>query len=145
MFLLGMFLWGISNAQIKNPVQWKFLAKKRTAGTYELHLTATIEKGWHLYSQTTPEGGPVPTRIEFVKNPLVTLIGKAKELGKLEQHHEKLFGVDVKQFSNKVDFVQLVKTKGNIKTSASGNISFMVCNDQECLPPQTVPFAILLQ
>ena len=50
-----------------------------------------MDHGWHIYSQTTPEGGPVPTTIEFTKNPLVNLQGTAKETGKMEQRHEELF------------------------------------------------------
>ena len=133
------------NAQVKDPVQWAFTAKKINATTYEVHLTATIESGWHLYSQTTPEGGPVPTSIEFSKNPLLSFDGSAVEIGKLEQHHEPLFGVDVKQFSNKVDFVQTVKLKGKVKTSLNGSVEFMTCNDRECLPPKTQKFSIALK
>ena len=133
------------NAQVKNPVQWAFTTKKINATTYEVHLTANIESGWHVYSQTTPEGGPVPTSIEFAKNPLLSIDGSATEVGKLEQHHEPLFGVDVKQFSNKVDFVQTVKLKGKAKTALNGSIEFMTCNDRECLPPKTQKFSIALK
>ena len=119
--LTATFLLLVSNillAQIQNPVNWTATAKKIADKTYEIRLTANINNGWHIYSQTTPEGGPVPTNISFTKNPLFQLQGTAKEVGKLEQHNEPLFGVDVKQFSNKVDFVQVVKLKANVKTSA---------------------------
>ena len=132
-------------AQVQTPVQWSFTSKKINATTYEVHLTASMESGWHIYSQTTPEGGPVPTSIEFSKNPLLILDGKAKEVGKLEQHFETLFGVEVKQFSNKVDFVQIVKIKGKVKTSLNGSVAFMTCNDRECLPPRTQKFSIALK
>ncbi|MDQ2719651.1 MAG: protein-disulfide reductase DsbD N-terminal domain-containing protein [Bacteroidota bacterium] len=131
-------------AQIKTPVSWSFTAKKIDAKTYEVHLTASIEKDWHIYSQTTPDGGPIPTSITFTKNPLLTLEGDAKEVGKLEKHNEPLFGVDVKQFSNKVDFVQIVKLKAPVKTSVSVAVEFMVCNDKQCLPPTTKKFSIAL-
>jgi hypothetical protein len=131
-------------AQLKNPVKWIFTSKKVNATSYEIHLTATLESGWHLYSQTTPDGGPIPTSIEFIKNPLVLIEGPAKELGKLEQRHEELFGVDVKQFSSKVDFVQIVKLKGKAKTAISGTIEFMTCNDHECLPPSAQKFSVAL-
>jgi len=130
--------------QLQDPVKWSFTAKKITADTYEIHLAASITRGWHTYSQTTPDGGPVPTTISFSKNPLVTLSGAAKEVGKLEQHHEPLFGVDVKQFSLAVDFVQTVKIKAGIKTVVKGTLDFMVCNDKQCLPPKTVPFSVSL-
>ena len=132
-------------AQLESPVKWTYSAKKINASTYEMHLTAIVDAGWHIYSQTTPEGGPIATTISFAKNPLLTLSGTAREVGKLEQHHEKLFGVDVKQFSNKVDFVQTVVVKGKVKTSLNGTVEFMVCNDHECLPPTTQKFSISLK
>ena len=142
---VSLVVLNVVNAQVKNPVQWAFSAKKINATTYEVHLTATIENGWHVYSQTTPEGGPVPTSIEFAKNPLLVVDGRATEIGKLEEHHEPLFGVDVKQFSNKVVFVQQVKVKGKAKTSLSGSLDFMTCNNRECLPPKTQKFSIALK
>jgi DsbC/DsbD-like thiol-disulfide interchange protein len=135
----------VSFAQIKEPVKWSFSSTKKDASTYEIRMTATIDNGWHIYSQTTPDGGPVPTSIEFVKNPLLTLDGKVKEIGKLEQRHEPLFGVDVKQYSNKVEFVQIVKLKSKAKTVVNGSVEFMTCNDQECLPPGREKFSITLQ
>ena len=116
-------------AQIKDPVKWNFSAKKIDATTFEVHMTASIEDGWHIYSQTTPDGGPIPTTIEYTKNPLLTIQGVTKEVGKLEQKHEPLFGVDVKQFSDKVVFVQVIKLKGKVKTTLNGFVDFMRCNE----------------
>ncbi len=141
---LCMMALQVLHAQVKNPVQWSFTTKKINAKTVELHLTATIEKGWHIYSQTTPEGGPVPTTVTLVTNPVLQLTGKIKELGKLEQHHEKLFGVDVKQFSGKVTFVLTVTKKAAVKTTIAGTVEFMACNDHECLPPKKQDFSVKL-
>ena len=132
-------------AQIQNPVAWTATSKKIADKTYEVRLTANMQKGWHIYSQTTPEGGPVPTNISFTKNPLLVMKGNTKEVGKLEKHNEPLFGVDVKQFSNKVDFVQVVNLKANVKTSVDLSVEFMVCNDKQCLPPVTKKFTVALK
>lgn len=144
LFGLSLLLLNLANAQMRNPVQWTFAAKKIDASTYEVMLTASMEEGWHIYSQTTPAGGPVPTAIQFTKNPLLTITGPAKEKGKLEQRHEKLFGVDVKQYSNQVAFVQTVTVKGKAKTALNGSVKFMTCDDKECLPPKTQTFTIAL-
>ena len=105
-------------SQVKNPVKWSFTSKKINESTFEVTLTATVETAWHIYSQSTPEGGPSATVIEFTKNPLIELEGAVTEVGKLEQKFEPLFGVDVKQYSNKVVFVQTVKRKSKAKTRA---------------------------
>ena len=132
-------------SQMKSPVSWNYEAKKKTANTYEVILTATVEGGWHIYSQNTGKGGPVPTTISFKANPLVTKIGTIKEQGKLEKHFDKLFNTDVLYYSDKVVFVQTVKVKGNIKTSVSGTVEYMVCDDSQCLPPVKKTFDLKLQ
>jgi thiol:disulfide interchange protein DsbD len=75
----------------------------------------------------------------------VIVSGKTKEVGKLEQHLEPLFGnINVKQFSNKVDFVQLVKLKAPVKTSMNVAVEFEVCNDKQCMPPVTRNLSVAL-
>lgn len=140
LILCSISFVSVCSAQIQNPVAWTFTAKKINVTTFEVHLNAVISGKWHLYSQTTPDGGPVPTTISFSKNPLVILQGKVKEVGKLQQKHEPLFGVDVKQFGGMVDFVQVVKLKSPVKTTVAGTIEFMVCDDTQCLPPATQKF-----
>jgi|SRR5215203_3414232 len=145
--MLGLCLILVSAllAQVQNPVKWTYASKKVNETTYSVLITATLEPGWHLYSQTTPEGGPVPTAFAFAKNPLLTLEGAPKEVGRLEQKHEPLFGVDVKQFSHAVVFQQSVKVKGRAKTALAGTVEFMACNDAMCLPPSTQKFSIALK
>jgi thiol:disulfide interchange protein DsbD len=134
-----------AGAQVRNPVKWSYSARPSGKGKYEVVVRATLEKGWHLYSQATPDGGPIPTAFKFTRNPLLDLAGPVKEVGKLEKRHEKLFGVDVHQFSNEVTFVQSVTVKGKVKTNVSGSVEYMVCNDTECLPPATQNFSIELK
>lgn len=134
-----------AGAQVRNPVKWTYSARPSGAGKYEVVVRATLEKGWHMYSQNTPDGGPIPTAFRFTKNPLVDMTGPVKEVGKLEKRHEKLFGVDVHQFSNEVTFVQNVTVKGKVKTNVSGTVEYMVCNDTECLPPATQNFFVELR
>ncbi|HMJ46329.1 MAG TPA: protein-disulfide reductase DsbD domain-containing protein, partial [Ferruginibacter sp.] len=85
------------------------------------------------------------TSIHFSKNPLTVLDGKIKEVGAMKKKHEKVFNVDVHYYKDKVDFVQVVKLKTNAKTSVSGTVEFMVCDEEQCLPPEEVPFKIKLQ
>ena len=132
-------------AQTQSPVSWTSKAEKQSNGTYKIIITATFGSPWHIYSQHTPDGGPVPTTFTFNKNPLVTLVGKTEEKGDLKTVHDNNFGVDVKYFSTKVDFIQTVKVKGNVKTNVSGTVNFMVCNDHECLPPIDKSFSVKLQ
>ncbi len=133
-----------ANAQL-NPVSWTYSAKKIADKTYELHMTATIQSGWHLYSQTQPEDAIAePTTVTINKNPLLTLEGKINEEGKMEKFHDEKLEVSANQYSSTVSFVQVVKLKAKAKTNVSGSIRFQTCNDEKCLPPKTVTFSVAL-
>lgn len=142
-FILLIVLVNTAFAQQK--ISWGFVAKKITNNTYELHMTATPPAGWHIYSQTTPTGGPIPTEFKFTNNALLTVVvAKPKEVGKLVTYFDKNFKVDVKYFEGKVDFVKKVTVKGRIKTNISGTVESMICNDRTCMPPTTEKFNIAL-
>jgi thiol:disulfide interchange protein DsbD len=134
-----------SFAQMSNPVNWTFTAKKLQGNNYEIQMSANLDKPWHIYSQNTLDGGPEPTKFTFNPNALVTISGKTTEKGKLQKIHDKNFGVDVLFYSNKVDFVQKLTVKGPIKTNISGKVYYMVCDDSKCLPPTEVTFNIALK
>lgn len=135
-----------ASAQIMNPITWVFSAKKTADKTYEVHLTASIQSGWHLYSQTQPEDAiAIPTGIKFTPNPLVELNGVVKEVGKMQKFHDEKLGLSANQYSTKVDFVQVVKLKAKAKTNIAGGVEFQTCDDKKCLPPKTVNFNIELK
>ena len=131
----------LASAQIENPVKWSFTAKKVNATTYEVHATATIDAGWHVYAQEAGEG-PVPTTFKFTKNPLAAANGKVEEVGKLHKSFDKNFNSELKYYENTVDFVQKVTVKGKAATKVKGSVEYMVCDDHQCLPPKEVEFAV---
>lgn len=143
--LVFLAVTNISFGQVNNPVSWNYEAKKKTADTYEIIITATVEHPWHIYSQNTGKGGPIPTSFTFKTNPLITKNGAVKEIGKLEKIFDKNFNTDVLSYSEKVQFVQNVKVKGGIKTNVSGTVEYMVCDDSHCLPPTKKSFDLQLQ
>lgn len=144
--LLSIFLFivmGLSAQQ--NPVSWSFTSKKLANGDYEIHMTATIGKGWHLYSQDQPDDAiAMGTTFSITNNPLIDASGKIKEDGKLEKFHDKELKLSAHQYSNTVDFIQVVKLKGKVKTSFSGSVQYQTCDDKKCLPPKTVNFKVAL-
>ncbi len=142
--LLFIMIAGIATAQIKDPVSWTFEAKKKSADTYEVVLSASIQGKWHIYSQKTGKGGPIPTKVSFKANPLLNIAGEVKEIGKVEKIYDEIFQTDVLYLSNKVQYVQTVKLKGKAKTNITGTIDYMVCDDSQCLPPAKKTFDIKL-
>jgi hypothetical protein len=129
-----------------NPVSWNFTAKKVADKTYEIHMTATIQNNWHLYSQLQPDDAIAnPTTFTINPNPLFTLEGKIKEVGRMEKFHDAKLDLSANQYSNTVDFVQVIKLKGNAKTNFSGTVEFQTCNDERCLPPKTVTYNVSIK
>ena len=143
--ILSLFLFGTMAVSAQNPVTWTFASKKLTDNTYEIRMTATMERGWHLYSQTQPEDNiAIPTTFTITNNPLIEVVGKIKEVGKLEKFHDKELELSANQYSEKVEFVQTVKLKGKVKTSFNGSVEYQTCDDKKCLPPKTVNFKVAL-
>jgi len=132
----------LGNAQSAKQVQWGYTTKKIADKTYEVHMTATIGDNYHMYAQDAGVEGPLPTTFKFAGNPLAVTDGKVKEAGKVVKKFESAWNGSVNYYEKTVDFIQVVKLKGNIKTNLAGSVEFMVCNDNRCLPPSTVDFKV---
>jgi len=128
--------------QSSKQVSWSFSSKKIADNTYEIHMTANIDDDWHLYAQNVGVEGPLPTTFTFTKNPLLIADNKVKEIGNVIKKKEEVWGGVVHYYEKQVDFVQVVKLKGNVKTNVAGKIEFMVCNEERCLPPSTIDFKL---
>lgn len=136
----------LSFAQSGTKVKWDYSVKKISDKKYEVRMVATIQPGWHLYSQTqSADAIALPTKISFAKNPLITVSGAAKEVGKVTDAFDKATQSRSRFYSNKVEFVQIVTLKSNIKTSIVGDVEFMVCDDRQCLPPDKSKFTVKLE
>lgn len=121
-------------SQIHNPVKWSTSANKISDTEYELVATATIEGAWHLYSQTVPEDGPIPTKFVFEGNSNYLKKGNTKE----EEGHtidDPIFQMKIKYFDKKASFKQRIKLKTKKAFQVKAVVEFMVCNDTQCLPP----------
>lgn len=144
--ILSIVFAEISASAQLNPVTWTFTAQKISDKNYEVHMKATIQYGWHLYSQNQPEDAIAnPTGFTLNNNPLIILEGKIKEIGTVEKYHDAKLGISANQFSTKVDFVQKVTLKAKAKTNITGSVEYQTCDDKKCLPPKTVNFSIAIQ
>ncbi|SFH26605.1 protein-disulfide reductase DsbD domain-containing protein [Pedobacter insulae] len=143
-FTLTAALFSLTSyAQIEKPVTWSYAAKKTSATEAIIYLKATIEDGWHLYSQFVKAGGPVKTTITFDKSPLFTLVDKTTEPKPITKF-ESTFNMNVSYFEKSVIFQQKVKLKG--KTAlVKGKLEFMVCDDHQCLPPEEIAFSVSIK
>jgi thiol:disulfide interchange protein DsbD len=118
-------------SQILQPVKWSYVAKKTSATEAVIFIKATIDAGWHVYSQFVKEGGPVKTTINFTPSKTFALVGKTTEPKPITRV-EKVFDMEVGFFENSVIFQQKIKLKAK-QVTVSGKLEYMTCNDQKCL------------
>lgn len=143
--MIKIFLWFsvvVANAQIHDPVKWSTAVQKKSANEYLLITTAKVDKGWHIYSQNIPAGGPISTYFDYSKSG-VKLIGKTQE-PKGETFFDEVFGMKVTYLSGKVVFSQKVTITTPVK-SIKATVEFMACDDSTCLPPKVVELNYKLQ
>jgi DsbC/DsbD-like thiol-disulfide interchange protein len=143
LFAAGLLLTLSASSQILKPVKWSYAAKKTSKTQVTLYLKATIDNGWHIYSQNIAEGGPVKTSFTFTPSKTYTLVGETIE-PKAIVKFEKSFNMKVSYFEKSVVFQQKVRLTGS-KVNVKGTIEYMVCDDSQCLPPETVTFSITVK
>ncbi|MGA1227471.1 MAG: protein-disulfide reductase DsbD family protein [Tamlana sp.] len=136
-FVIAFFTICFGQAQILEPVKWTTSVKKVSDTEYTLISKATVESGWHLYSQDVPEDGPIPTTFTYNDSEgTFKLIGSTKE----EEGHvidDPIFQMKIKYFEKSAVFVQEVEVSEKL-TTINGMVEFMVCDDSRCLPPTEV-------
>jgi len=138
-----VFLGYEISAQILEPVSWTFSQEKTGENQYELIVTATIDPGWSIYGTDLPGGGPIPTSVEFVANagyrktgPLAFPAPKTK--------FDPNFDMELTMFDTRVSFRQKVEVVSASPVKITGEVGWMSCDDQRCLPPDFVAFSFEL-
>jgi len=139
--VVALFFAASAHAQIESHVKWAYAAKKTSPTEVTVFLKATIDAGWHIYSQHVKDGGPIKTSFTFDKSKEYTLAGATTE-PKPITHFEKNFGMDVSYFEKEVIFQQKIKLKSPKVTAIKGQLEFMTCNDTKCLQPEDINFNI---
>ncbi|WP_396176671.1 protein-disulfide reductase DsbD domain-containing protein, partial [Flavobacterium sp.] len=128
-FLLIFLAFANANAQIVKPVKWTSKVEKINDSEFNLIMEATIEKDWHVYSQFTPENGPLPAEFTFENaKGNFELLGKTKESPYKKQYND-VFEVDEYYFEKKATFTQKIKITNPKLTSIKAKIDCQVCKD----------------
>ncbi len=129
-------------AQVIKPVTWKFSVNRIDEKKVEVIAVATIEKPWHLYSTNLPEGGPVPTSLNFENSEIYKPINKIKEEPKAVVKFDEAFQMNVGYLSNNARIIQQLETNTSEAFVIKGFVEFMACDDSRCLPPDQIDFEL---
>lgn len=138
--LILLFLFTGINAQIKNPVKFKFTVNELGNNQYEAVLNATLESGWHINSKDIPDDTAIPTELKL-SGSNITTVGKVIESGKKIQEFSDAFGGEIAYYANNVAFKQKFKLKDGTKPGeVVAEITYQTCDDRVCLAPNTLEF-----
>ncbi len=120
--------------KILQPVTWNIKTEYRGDRTFDLFFTATIDKGYHLYSLKVPEDGPLPTEFIFENSKGFELVGGAVEVTTPFEEYDDVFEMNIKYFEKEATFKQTIKlTSDAEEVPVVGEIAYMVCNDVGCV------------
>ena len=134
--------WG----QIEDPVTWEFsLHPSETAGMHDVVFHASVDTCWHIYSQHLDDpNGPLPTWFSVELPQGAVGQGDVQECEPIVEYDPN-FMMDLKYFEEEVYWWQTVDLSGaSPNDSIRGFLSFMVCDERQCLPPEDIPFALAI-
>lgn len=127
-----------------DPVSWSTDFEKKNAGTYVLKVRADIEDGWYIYSQHIDGDGPIPTTLYFDEIEGVEYVGETAERGaKRVEEYDRYFRMDLVKFKESAIFEREALVEPHVER-ITGELEYMVCNDERCLPSSFVSFAFQL-
>ena len=79
---------------MRKPVKWNVSCQKLADTVFRVDFKASIDAGWHLYSQYLPEGNfAFPTKFEFNKTTDIELVDTVAELTEVTIEKDEIAGV----------------------------------------------------
>jgi thiol:disulfide interchange protein len=126
---LAFFAFIAAKAQVLDPAKWTTSIEKKSETSYILTFNAIIEKDWHMYSQFTPDGGPLPLEIIFKdQKGNFNLVGKAKE-SKTTTAYNDVFEVNETFFHDKAQIQQEITIVNPKVTAIQVELNYQVCKE----------------
>lgn len=135
--VLTLFISFLLQSSLFAQIEWSFSYNEKSE---TVELKATLEEGWHLYSQQIKNDlGPIPTSILFKTDDCFKLIGKTVEPESIKAYDPNFEG-ELNFFEKEVTFRQKIRSAENCVIN--GAVDYMICNETMCLPPTVKEFTI---
>lgn len=148
--IISLYLGFAQMGFAQNPeiVTWTYNHEFTEEGKIIVTFKASIKEHWYVYSQSVPEGGPIPTSFHFDNNEKWNFLPLAKEMNASENSYidvyDEMFGMNITKYADQVDFVYETNVNPEEET-ITGFLEFMCCDDKQCLAPQIVNFTFNLK
>jgi len=146
-FAVAFVLMVLQNSAVmaENEAVFKVTAEPTVARVGEavtVWIDVTLSDDWHIYSATTPPGGPLPTEI--------ALSGVGfRQIGSVIQpdpivEHDPNFDMNVEYYHSSVRFGLRAEVLEGVAGSQTllAEVTYMLCNASQCLPPDTHTFKL---
>jgi hypothetical protein len=128
--IFSLFIFPLHTLVAQEPIVWSASYQHENK---KILFNAVIEKGWHVYSQfIDPSAGPVPTSFVIDSSNGFSLTGRVEEPKPIVAF-DKSFEAEVAYFEKNVTFEQKINVFDS--TLVTARITYMLCNDEMCLPP----------
>jgi len=140
-FLFIICITHFFSAQVEKKVKLQYELNALGNDTFEAVVTANIENGWHIYSNSIdPSSGAIASELKIASKD-IQLLGKVQEIGKKETEFSEAFQADLTYLSGKAVFKQKFKVKDpNKGAQVTAEFTYQTCNDRVCLAPETIEF-----
>jgi thiol:disulfide interchange protein DsbD len=130
LFIFSFTAWAQTE---EDPVQWTQEFEKTGTSEYELIIKASIQEGWHVYSQFTAEGGSLPSEFTYVNEGTdYELIGGTTESETLKVYSD-IFEVKETYFKHQAIFKQKIRLLNPEIRQIKVNLFYQVCKEV-CIP-----------
>lgn len=128
---------------IADPTTWKIEAKKIKDNEYDIVFRLSLKEKWHIWSlHPGGDGMQVPPSFVFDKIDGLKLVDSVTEKGKAITGPMEFVTGDVTYYINEVEYHQKAIITQNLELK--GTYSYMVCDDNVCLPTKQVPFTVTI-
>jgi thiol:disulfide interchange protein DsbD len=131
-----------SNAQVQDHAKWNYGVEKISDKQLNVVLTATLDTGWHIYSSQMDDGGPQKTIVSVESGTSFRVAEKTTEFGKLIEKYDSSFNITLRYYPHQAVFKKIIDVTDTSAFTLKGNVSYMLCTDEVCLPPDEKEFTI---
>ena len=130
-----------AKSQMVDPVKWNIQLNQLSDTEVEVVFDATIDDEWHVYTNDLPEGGPVPTSVEWEKLNNVKLVGELTPHSTPVKEIDLVYNLELSWWENNAKLtqkLQIIDPKQGY--DIEGYIRYMSCSNGTCLAPKNVSF-----
>ena len=136
-------------AQRPHPAEWSLVpdqAGVAPGSSFLAKLNLKLQDPWHMYSMTTPPGGPIPTTIKLEDHPSVQSWSVYQP--KAKRQFDPNFGIDTDTYEKEVTFYFKVDLKPDARpgrAEITARMRYQLCTDKECMPPRPMTATASIQ